>query len=57
MLAVGAVGAYNWRSVKPRLEDPEASKLLMRTGKIELAFAAVVLVLTAVLVHLPMPGE
>ncbi len=55
--AVGAVGFVNWRYVRPRLGGPAGRALLRRTAALELAFAAIVLALTAILVGLPQPGE
>ena len=57
MLATGTVGAYNWRFLRPRLGTPEAAGLLVRSSIVELTLACVVLIVTAVLVHLPMPRE
>ena len=57
MLATGTVGAYNWRFLRPRLGTPEAAGLLVRSSIVELTLACVVLIVTAVLVHLPVPGE
>ncbi len=56
-LATGAVGAYNWRRVTPRLGDPAGTRALLRSARVELALAAAVLLVTAVLVHLAMPRE
>ena len=55
--AVGSLGAYNWRRLKPRLEDPNAVRTLTRTGSAELILAAVVLAVTAMLVALPMTHD
>ena len=52
-----AVGAYNWRRVKPTLAAPGGTTRLRRAGRIELLLGAVVLAVTALLVHLPMPHE
>ncbi|MDA1093478.1 MAG: CopD family protein [Acidobacteria bacterium] len=52
-----ALGAYNWRRVRPRLAEPEGVARLRRSGMAELLVAAVVLVVTAWLVHLPTPHE
>ena len=57
MLATGTVGTYNWRFLRPRLGTPEAAGLLVRSSIVELTLACVVLIVTAVLVHLPVPGE
>ncbi len=51
------LGAYNWRRVKPRLDNPNAARTLARTGSAELIIAAVILAVTAVLVALPMPHD
>lgn len=55
--ATGAVGAYNWRRVTPRLGNASGTAALLRSARLELALAGVVLAVTAVLVHLAMPGE
>ena len=56
-LATGAVGAYNWRWLTPRLGDPAGTGTLLRSARLELLLAAAVLLVTAVLVHLAMPRE
>lgn len=56
-LAAGAVGAYNWRRLTPRLGNEAGTRALLRSARLELALAAGVLAATAVLVHLAMPGE
>lgn len=56
-LAAGAVGAYNWRRLTPRLGDAAGTRALLRSARLELALAAGVLAATAVLAHLAMPGE
>jgi len=59
VLIVVALGAWNWRRMRPRLpldlEGEGAVEALRRSAKRELLFAAVVLVITAVLVSLPAP--
>jgi putative copper export protein len=57
VLATGAVGAYNWRVIRPRMGTGLGRALLVRSAGLELALACVVLTLTAILVHLPMPSE
>ena len=52
-----ATGAYNWRRVLPTLGQPVASARLRRSSLIELGAAFLVLMVTAVLVATPMPGE
>ena len=54
-LATGAVGAYNWRRLTPRLGDASGPGRLLRSARLELLLAAAVLLVTAVLVHLAMP--
>ena len=56
-LATGAVGAYNWRRLTPRLGDEAGTRALLRSARLELVLAAGVLLVTAVLVHLAMPAE
>lgn len=55
--AVGAVGAYNWRRLTPRLGDARDTAVLLATARLELALAIVLLAVTAVLVHLGMPAR
>jgi len=50
-----AVGAWNWRRVKPNLGGDEGVKALRFSAKIELSVAATVLIVTAFLVALPLP--
>ena len=54
--AVGAVGAYNWRRLTPRLGDARGTAALLVSARVELALATVLLAVTAVLVHLGMPA-
>lgn len=55
VLIIVALGAWNWRSMTPRLGTEAAAGELRRSATAELAFGALVLVLTAVLVNLPSP--
>lgn len=57
LLVVGAIGAYNWRVVQPRLRAGLGGKQLHRSGLLELIFGSLLLAATAVLVALPMPGD
>ena len=57
MLATGAVGAYNWRRLRPRLGTAPGRATLITSASLELALACMVLAVTAVLVHLPLPHE
>jgi putative copper export protein len=49
------LGAWNWRRVRPTLGTSAASAHLQRSARLELTFAAVVLLVTSVLVSLPSP--
>ena len=51
------LGAFNWRWVRPQLTAAGGPGRLRRSGAAELVAAAVVLAVTAWLVHLPMPHE
>ena len=53
LLLLGATAAYNWRRVKPRLGDSAGTQTLRRSAAAEVAIAAVVLLVTAVLVATP----
>ena len=55
--ATGAVGAYNWRRLTPRLGDASGTRALLTSARVELALAIFLLAVTAVLVHLAMPHE
>ena len=57
VFVTGAVGAYDWRVVRPRLDTASGRVTLMTSARLELVLAGVVLAVTAVLVHLPMPHE
>lgn len=52
---VALVGLYNWKRVLPRLGTPRGSAALRRSATLELAFAGLVLLVTAILVGLPTP--
>jgi putative copper export protein len=54
---VFTLGAYNNRRLKPSLDTVEAGRRLARSATLEVAFAALVLIVTAVLVNLPAPAE
>jgi putative copper export protein len=48
-----ALGAYNWRRVRPALHDAAGVARLRRSAAAELAIGALVLAVTAVLVATP----
>jgi putative copper export protein len=50
-----ALGAWNWRRVKPRLGTGSATRELRRSATLELCVALVLLGVTAVLVALSAP--
>lgn len=50
-----AVGAWNWRRVKPTLGRDEGVMALQRSARLELTVSAMVLAITAFLVAMPLP--
>ncbi|MDB4947700.1 MAG: copper resistance domain protein [Gemmatimonadetes bacterium] len=52
---VAALGAWNWRRVRPTLGSDEGAQGIRRSATAELTVAALVLAATAVLVSLPSP--
>jgi len=48
-----ALGAYNWRVVKPTLGTRGSSRRLLRAAALELAIAVIILAVTASLVSMP----
>jgi putative copper export protein len=52
---VFALGAWNWRRQRPTLGSDESALSIRRSSRAELGAAAVVLVLTAILLSLPSP--
>jgi putative copper export protein len=52
---VVAAGAWNWRRIKPRLASADDAAMLRKSATVELAGAAIVLLVTAILVALPTP--
>jgi copper transport protein len=54
---VVALGAYNFLRAKPDLRDESGVAKLRRSARAELAFAALVLLVTAVLVATPPPAD
>jgi putative copper export protein len=55
LAGVAALGAYNWRVVRPGLEKPETAARLRLSATTELALGVVVVFVTAILVALPTP--
>ncbi|HET8648904.1 MAG TPA: CopD family protein [Gemmatimonadales bacterium] len=56
LLLVLALGAYNWRRMRPRMGDPATARLLRRSATTELALGALLLAVTAALSALPAPN-
>jgi putative copper export protein len=52
---VVALGAWNWRRMKPNLGDEDGAVAITKSATVELSFAALVLAITALLVSLPSP--
>jgi len=52
---VVALGAWNWRRMKPNLGDEDGAVAITKSATVELSFAAIVLAITALLVSLPSP--
>jgi copper transport protein len=52
---VVALGAWNWRRVRPTLGEDAGASAIRRSARMELAVAALVLLATAVVVSLPTP--
>lgn len=50
-----ALGAWNWRRMRPTLGTEPAARAIRRSSTAELGFGALVLVVTAILVNLPAP--
>jgi putative copper export protein len=55
VLIVAAIGGWNWRRMRPRLGAEGTAYALQRSATRELLVAALVLMVTAVLVSLPTP--
>jgi putative copper resistance protein D len=52
---VFALGAWNWRRQRPTLGTEEAASAIKRSASAELGVAAIVLMITAIVVSLPSP--
>ncbi len=51
-----AIGAWNWRRLKPRLGGDDGVVILRKTAAVEMLFAVLVLAITAILVVQEIPG-
>lgn len=54
---VAAAGAWNWRVLRPRLGSDAGTRALRRATAVELGLSLALLLVTALLVSLPMPGD
>ena len=55
VLIVVLLGAWNWRRIRPSLGGEGSEQTIRRSARMELTFAALVLIATSVLVTLPSP--
>jgi copper transport protein len=55
VLVVVALGAWNWKKVRPSLGDEGTEDIIRRSATMELTFGAFVLIATSILVTLPSP--
>ena len=56
MGVTAAIGAYNWRLVRPRLGEATSSRRLYRSATLELIIGSLLLGATSILVALPAPA-
>jgi len=56
-LSAAAVGYVNWRLVTPRLQQSGQRARFTRAAALEIALAAVAVLLTTVLTNMPQPGD
>ena len=54
---VAGTGAYNWKVLKPVLGTEEGARRITRSSLVELGLGTLLLLVTAVLVQQPMPGD
>lgn len=57
VVAIVALGAYNWRVVTPALVDDAGDAQMVRSSRREVLLAVAILLVTAVLVSVPPPGR
>lgn len=55
LIGVAALGAHNWKKVVPAMGGADGTRRLQRSSRAELGLAALVLLVTAILVALPTP--
>ena len=56
MGGTAAIGAYNWRRVRPQLGEADSSRRLYRSATLELIIGSLLLGATSILVALPAPA-
>ncbi len=56
VLCVAGTGYYNWRKLRPAVGGEVSSAAIERSAKMELTVAALVIIVTAILVAMPTPG-
>ena len=54
---VAGTGAYNGKGLKPVLGTEAGARRITRSSLLELGLGTILLLVTAWLVHLPMPGD
>ena len=57
LVVIAGLGVYNWRVAQPGLTHPAGEGRFRKSGVLELGFGALLLLATAVLVALALPGE
>lgn len=57
LTGVAGTGAFNWLRVRPVLETESGMRLFRRTASAELMIAGLVILVTAILVAAPTPGD
>ncbi|HEU5217141.1 MAG TPA: CopD family protein [Gemmatimonadales bacterium] len=57
LVVIGGLGAYNWKVAQPGLTHARGEDRFRKSGALEAAFGGLLLLVTAVLVALPLPGE
>ncbi|MBB4639327.1 CopD family protein [Longimicrobium terrae] len=55
LIGVAALGSHNWKKVVPAMGGADGTRRLQRSSRAELGLAALVLLVTAILVALPTP--
>lgn len=56
LLVIALLGAYNWRVAQPGLANPSGEERFRKSGTLEAVVGGLLLLVTAILVSLPLPG-